>query len=86
MYGGGDYGERVFAELKKLNVTPYLICDQNKEKQAQLFNGIQVVSPEKYILIIAIRSRHVRLSIAKKFGSVKGLDICTYKIFTSLSE
>ncbi len=96
VYGGGDYGERVFAELKKLNVTPYLICDQNKEKQAQLFNGIQVVSPEKYIstflqrgsdiLIIAIRSRHVRLSIAKKFGSVKGLDICTYKIFTSLSE
>lgn len=96
VYGGGDYGERVIGELKKLDIIPYVVCDQNQKKQGKSLVGVQIVSPEKYrnellqtesdILIVAIKNPHIMSNVVMDFAGMKGLDICTYRIFPALVE
>lgn len=96
VYGGGDYGERVIGELKKLSIVPHMICDQNKKKHGKFLCEVPIVSPDRYIneflqtesdiLIIAIKNPHIISSVVMNFASIKGLDICTYKIFPILVE
>lgn len=96
VYGGGECGEKVIEELKKLDITPHVICDKSERKQGKLLCGVQIVSPEKYvndflqiesdILIVAIINPRIMSSVIMKFADIKGLDICTYRIFPALVE
>lgn len=95
VYGAGVYGKKVINRLTEQNANIECVLDRNRELWGSLYcEKYPIVSPESYmnkackpeedIVIIAVNSRSVVMSLVDKLKNIPGLWICSYDIWEDL--